>query len=171
VEETDVTLAPDRRSAATTAETFDSLDPATGEVVATFAVHGAAEVETAVARAKQAAGWWRELGWAGRRQRLDGWKALMARRVGDLAELVHRENGKPLSDASLEIALAVDHVAWAAKNAPKVLGERRVPSGLMMANQAATVEYQPLGVIGVIGPWNYPVFTPMGSLAYALAGP
>jgi acyl-CoA reductase-like NAD-dependent aldehyde dehydrogenase len=36
-------------------------------------------------------------------------------------------------------------------------------------NQAATLEYQPLGVIGVIGPWNYPVFTPMGSIAYALA--
>ena len=38
-----------------------------------------------------------------------------------------------------------------------------------MANQAAYVEYQPLGVIGVIGPWNYPVFTPMGSIGYALA--
>ena len=38
-----------------------------------------------------------------------------------------------------------------------------------MANQAATLEYQPLGVVGVIGPWNYPVFTPMGSIAYALA--
>jgi acyl-CoA reductase-like NAD-dependent aldehyde dehydrogenase len=36
-------------------------------------------------------------------------------------------------------------------------------------NQAATLEYQPLGVVGVIGPWNYPVFTPMGSIAYALA--
>ena len=40
---------------------------------------------------------------------------------------------------------------------------------MLMANQAATVEYHPLGVIGVIGPWNYPVFTPMGSIAYALA--
>ena len=38
-----------------------------------------------------------------------------------------------------------------------------------MANQAASVEYHPLGVVGVIGPWNYPVFTPMGSIAYALA--
>ena len=38
-----------------------------------------------------------------------------------------------------------------------------------MANQAASVEYLPLGVVGVIGPWNYPVFTPMGSIAYALA--
>ena len=42
-------------------------------------------------------------------------------------------------------------------------------SGLVAINQAATLEYQPLGVVGVIGPWNYPVFTPMGSIAYALA--
>jgi delta 1-pyrroline-5-carboxylate dehydrogenase len=38
-----------------------------------------------------------------------------------------------------------------------------------MANQASYVEYRPLGVIGIIGPWNYPVFTPMGSISYALA--
>jgi aldehyde dehydrogenase (NAD+) len=38
-----------------------------------------------------------------------------------------------------------------------------------MANMSATVERSPLGVVGVIGPWNYPVFTPMGSIAYALA--
>src|ERR1019366_6455714 len=44
-----------------------------------------------------------------------------------------------------------------------------VRSGLIAINQASTVEYQPLGVIGVSGPWNYPVFTPMGSIAYALA--
>ncbi len=83
---------------------------------------------------------------------------------------MHRENGKPLTDARLtEVTLPVDHIAWAAKHAPKVLGSRKVPSGMMMANQAALLEYQPLGVIGVIGPWNYPVFTPMGSIAYALA--
>jgi len=40
---------------------------------------------------------------------------------------------------------------------------------LLALNFAATVEYRPLGVVGVIGPWNYPVFTPMGSIAYALA--
>ena len=38
-----------------------------------------------------------------------------------------------------------------------------------MANQAATLAYPPIGVVGVIGPWNYPAFTPMGSIAYALA--
>ena len=163
-----MTLAPDR-PAAPAADTFDSLDPASGEVVAAFPEQGEQEVRDVVARAQAAAVWWRALGWAGRKARLDAWKALLARETASLADVVHRENGKPLTDAQLEITLAVDHIAWAAKNAPKVLGRRRVPSGLMMANQAASLEYQPLGVIGVIGPWNYPVFTPMGSIAYALA--
>jgi acyl-CoA reductase-like NAD-dependent aldehyde dehydrogenase len=162
-----MTLAADRP---VQSATFDSLDPSTGAVVATFPVNTAADVEAAVARARVAARWWRELGWSGRRDRLDAWKRLIVKRAEELADLVHRENGKPLSDARLiEVTLPVDHIAWAAKNAPKVLGSRKVPAGLLMANQAATLEYQPLGVIGVIGPWNYPVFTPMGSIAYALA--
>ena len=165
-----MTLAPDRTATADEArDGFDSLDPATGDVVASFPEHGEQDVRAAVARAKAASAWWQGLGWAGRKARLDAWKALLARETASLADLVHRENGKPVTDAQLEITLAVDHIAWAGKNARKVLGIRRVPSGLMMANQAASLEYQPLGVIGVIGPWNYPVFTPMGSLAYALA--
>ncbi len=93
----------------------------------------------------------------------------MTRRIAQLAEVMHQETGKPHGDAMLESALAIDHLAWAASHAEKVLKRRKVPSGLVMANQAAYVEYHPLGVVGVIGPWNYPVFTPMGSIAYALA--
>ncbi|MCW2776372.1 MAG: aldehyde dehydrogenase [Frankiales bacterium] len=151
------------------APVFESVEPATGKVVATFPKQTEDDVRAAVARARAAATWWRDLGWEGRRVRLDRWKGLLARRTPELAALVHRENGKPLADAQLEITLAVDHIAWSAKNAPKTLGPRKVPSGLMMANQEAWLEYQPLGVVGVIGPWNYPVFTPMGSIAYALA--
>ncbi|MDT4891220.1 MAG: hypothetical protein QOE97_255, partial [Pseudonocardiales bacterium] len=51
----------------------------------------------------------------------------------------------------------------------KVLGRRRVGSGLLAMNHAASVEYVPYGVVGVIGPWNYPAHTPMGSISYALA--
>ena len=94
---------------------------------------------------------------------------MLTRRIQQLANVVHEETGKPHSDAVLEAGLAVDHLAWAAKHARKVLGRQKVPHGLLMANMAATVDYRPLGVIGVIGPWNYPVFTPMGSIAYALA--
>jgi acyl-CoA reductase-like NAD-dependent aldehyde dehydrogenase len=151
------------------AQTFDTLNPATSEVIATFAVCGADEVNAAVERAHQAAAWWAELGWKDREQRLMAWKSYLIRYIGRLAELVHAETGKPLADAQLEIVLAVVHLDWAARHARKVLGPRRVPSGLVALNQAATLEYQPLGVVGVIGPWNYPVFTPMGSIGYALA--
>jgi acyl-CoA reductase-like NAD-dependent aldehyde dehydrogenase len=151
------------------AESFDSLNPATSEVIATFRVFGEDDVGQTVERAHQAASWWANLSWTERRTRLLAWKSYLTRYIGRLAELVHTETGKPLGDAQLEILLAIVHIDWAARNARKVLRPRRVRPGLVAINQAATVEYQPLGVVGVIGPWNYPVFTPMGSIAYALA--
>jgi acyl-CoA reductase-like NAD-dependent aldehyde dehydrogenase len=150
-------------------ETFDTLNPATSEVVATFPVYGEQDVAEAVARARAAGTWWAGLDWKERRQRLLAWKSHITRYIGRLAELVHTETGKPLADAQLEILLAIVHLDWAARNAHRVLRPRRVRSGLVAINQAATLEYQPYGVVGVIGPWNYPVFTPMGSIAYALA--
>ncbi|MCZ4499578.1 MAG: Aldehyde dehydrogenase [Marmoricola sp.] len=157
---------PASTSAATT---FDSLDPRSGEVVASYPVASPADVAAAVARAKEAAAWWGALGFAERKTRLNAWKGLVTRRVAELAAVMQAETGKPYGDAMLECALAIDHLSWAAGHAEKVLKRRKVPSGLVMANQKATVEYAPLGVVGVIGPWNYPVFTPMGSIAYALA--
>ena len=156
-------------AASQTGATFDTVNPATGEVIATFPVSGPAEVEAAVQRAREAAAWWAGLGAKERRLRLLAWKSYLTRYMSRLAELVHQETGKPLGDAKLEILLAIVHLDWAAKNASRVLGTRRVRSGLVSLNQTALLEYQPLGVVAVIGPWNYPVFTPMGSIAYALA--
>ncbi|HEY2550378.1 MAG TPA: aldehyde dehydrogenase family protein [Streptosporangiaceae bacterium] len=157
------------RDMADTAKTFDTVNPATSEVIASFPVCGESEVADAVARARQAADWWAGLGWKERQTRLLAWKSHLTRYISRLAELVHTETGKPVNDAKLEILLAIVHVDWAAKHARKVLGPRRVRSGLVAINQASTLEYLPLGVVGVIGPWNYPVFTPVGSIAYALA--
>jgi acyl-CoA reductase-like NAD-dependent aldehyde dehydrogenase len=151
------------------AETFDTLNPATSEVIATFPVCGEDAVNQAVERARQAASWWAGLSWKDRQAKLLAWKSHLTRYIGRLAELVHTETGKPLADAQLEILLAIVHIDWAARHARNVLRPRRVRSGLVAINQASTLEYQPVGVVGVIGPWNYPVFTPMGSLAYALA--
>jgi acyl-CoA reductase-like NAD-dependent aldehyde dehydrogenase len=150
-------------------ETFDSNDPATGELVGRFPVQDAAAVRSTVDRARAAAAWWAGLGFAGRAERLRAWRVLLAGKVPELAELVHREGGKPVADAVIEIATTVEHLAWAPAHAERVLGRRKVRPGLLLANHAATLEYQPYGVIGVIGPWNYPVFTPMGSIVYALA--
>jgi acyl-CoA reductase-like NAD-dependent aldehyde dehydrogenase len=148
---------------------LETVNPATGEVLATFGVDGRREVGAAVAAARDAASWWAGLGWSGRRVRLLAWKSYLVRYLERLAQLMHEETGKPLDDARLEIVLTVFHLDWAARHARRVLRPRRVPSGLAALHLSATVEYQPLGVIGVIGPWNYPVFTPMGSIAYALA--
>ncbi|MEU1384827.1 MULTISPECIES: aldehyde dehydrogenase family protein [unclassified Nonomuraea] len=149
--------------------TFDSLNPATGEVVGSHPKNDAQAVHEAVARAETAAEWWAALPAGERRRRLLDYKAVITRRLRELAALVHEETGKPVGDATLEIVLAVTHLDWAARNAAKVLGRRRVATGMLGLNLAATLEYLPLGVVGVIGPWNYPVFTPMGSIAYALA--
>src|SRR5215213_2627166 len=154
---------------ATSARSFDSTSLATGEVVGTFPLDGPEQAAAAVARAREATGGWAGLGFDGRRRALLAYKALLVRRTDELVALVHRENGKPTADALIEVLMIVEHLDWAARNAARVLGPRRARGNLVLANHAASVEYQPLGVIGVIGPWNYPVFTPLGSIAYALA--
>jgi acyl-CoA reductase-like NAD-dependent aldehyde dehydrogenase len=150
-------------------ETFESLNPATGEVVGKHPVHDEAAVRAAVERAAEAAHWWRALGWKERRLRLLNFKGSLTRGLGRVAELIHEETGKPLADAQLETIGAITHLDWAAKHAQKALGPRSVFPGLIALNQKCTLEYHPLGVVGVIGPWNYPIFTPMGSVVYALA--
>ncbi|MEH0971036.1 aldehyde dehydrogenase family protein [Micromonospora sp. CPCC 205546] len=146
-----------------------STSPATGAEAGRLPVASAEDVARAVERAREAGEWWVALGSGARRERLLRWRALLAQRIEEIAELVHAEGGKPVADAVVEVVSAVEHVDWAARNARRVLGPRQVRSRLVLAEFSAHLEYQPYGVVGVIGPWNYPVFTPIGSAAYALA--
>ncbi|WP_026275717.1 aldehyde dehydrogenase family protein [Salinispora tropica] len=146
-----------------------STNPATGAEAGRLPVASPTDVEATVARARAAGGWWAGLGVAARRERLLRWRTRLASRIEELAELVHVEGGKPVAEAVIEVVTAVEHLDWAARNAKRVLGPRRVRTRLMLAEFSAHLEYQPYGVVGVIGPWNYPVFTPIGSIAYALA--
>ena len=157
------------RTKTVSSKRFESLNPATGEVVGEFPNISAAEVNAAVERAARASARWIDLGFRGRTLVLREWASEITREIENAAHLIHRETGKPLSDATLETALAIEHIAWAANNAPKVLGRQNRSSGLLMFNMDAQVQRVPYGVVGVIGPWNYPIFTPMGSIAYALA--
>lgn len=158
-------------SPSTTASTptFESLNPANGDVVGVHPIASKADVDAAVERAREAANWWGALTFDEREEYLLTWRSVITRRIAQLAQISHLETGKPHGDAQLEIIMAIDHITWAAKHAKKILGPQKVKSGLLMANQASTVEYKSLGVVGVIGPWNYPVFTPCGSITYALA--
>jgi succinate-semialdehyde dehydrogenase/glutarate-semialdehyde dehydrogenase len=146
-----------------------STNPATGEEVARFPVASADDVAAAVARARTAGAWWDTLGHAERKRRLLRFRSLLVQRIPELAAVMTAEGGKPRVDATLEVFLTVDHIAWAARNARKVLGPRRVRGSLLQPEYTGRLEYRAYGVIGVIGPWNYPIFTPMGSIAYALA--
>ena len=158
-------------AATTGARTFDSISPATGERVGTFPVHGQEDVDAAVRRARDVG----RCGGAASRTRSAGsacWrvKGAIARGGDDLIDLIHRENGKPSDDAAIELVLVVDHLDWAARHAERVMRPRKVRSTPVTMDQQGSIEYQPAGVVGVIGPWNYPAFTPMGSISYALAG-
>ena len=102
---------------ATDLETFDSVNPATGEVLATLPVLHAASVYAAVAAARPAAQWWAGLGFKERARRLRQWRGWLVNHSNELAELVHEENGKPVDDAIIEISVAVEHLDWAATHA------------------------------------------------------
>ncbi|MFI7671991.1 aldehyde dehydrogenase family protein [Nocardia sp. NPDC049526] len=146
-----------------------SVDPATGEVIATHTIADADAVRAAVAKARTAAATWGGLSFDERRKHLLRWSSQLVADSAEFTALIHKENGKPLDDAFLELMLALEHIAWAAKHAKKVLSPKKISPGALMANFSARLEQRPLGVIGVIGPWNYPVYTPNGSIAYALA--
>jgi acyl-CoA reductase-like NAD-dependent aldehyde dehydrogenase len=149
--------------------TLTSTNPATGETVGTLPLAGDEAVREAVARARVAGQWWADLGFVERRRRLLAWKGSIARRAEELCDLIHRENGKPRADAMIEVLLTCEHLDWAARRAKKVLSSSRVPSGLLALHQRAWVDYPPLGVVGVISPWNFPLFVPMQALSSALA--
>ncbi|CAN2180521.1 PutA NAD-dependent aldehyde dehydrogenases [Candidatus Nanopelagicaceae bacterium] len=149
--------------------TFASHYPVTGEVIAEYPITNRDQVVAAVARARAASAAWHNLGFAGRRKVLLKWSNLLITKLDEITEIVSRETGKPVSDAKLEASLAVGHLGWAARHAEGVMRTSHRSPGALMANMSATVERSPVGVVGVIGPWNYPIFTPMGSISYALA--
>ncbi|PWV74951.1 acyl-CoA reductase-like NAD-dependent aldehyde dehydrogenase [Nocardia neocaledoniensis] len=93
----------------------------------------------------------------------------MARHAEEIIALLHAENGKPRPDAALELLLTLEHIAWTAEHARTVLRPTKRTPGMLTRNFSAQVERLPFGVVGVIGPWNYPLYTPNGSIATALA--
>ena len=150
-------------------ETFESFDPTTSAVLGTYLIIGEDEVRRSVSAARSASRQWQEMGYNGRKKILLAWAKVLIDRIEECGALISQETGKPASDAKLEATLAIGHLAWAARSAQEVLRTQHRKPGLLMANMSATVQRSPFGVVGVIGPWNYPIFTPMGSIAYALA--
>ena len=151
------------------AKAFNSHNPVTGEPVGSFPIYSAKQVSEIVSHARHASTAWVNLGFPGRKKVLLSWSTYIINNIDQIATLVSLETGKPISDAKLEVSMAVSHIGWAARHAEDVVRVSYRAPGALMANMSASVERSPLGVVGVIGPWNYPIFTPVGSIAYALA--
>ncbi len=145
---------------------FEIADPATGLSIACVVNAGPADVDGAVAAAERALGAWRSLLPQERAAHLRAWHALIVAASEDLALIVTLEQGKPLPEARGEIAYAASFVEWFAEEARRVSVESvasHLPAAQMM------VQRQPLGVVGLVTPWNFPVAMMTRKAAAALA--
>jgi acyl-CoA reductase-like NAD-dependent aldehyde dehydrogenase len=89
--------------------------------------------------------------------------------LDDLAELLTREQGKPRNESYvMELVPTIDALRWLAEAGPGILEDERIPLPIFIKQKRARFTYEPLGVVGVIAPWNYPWSIPFGEVAVAL---
>src|SRR6201990_2509159 len=147
--------------------TFQSLNPATEEVIATIAEGNEADVDRAVAAARRAfEGPWRSMRAAERGHILLKWAELLKRHADEIVEIESLDGGKPVS-ATLrqDFPAAIDTLTYYAGWADKITGEV-VPT----RDDATTYTVrEPIGVVAAIVPWNFPLMIGMWKLAPALA--
>jgi succinate-semialdehyde dehydrogenase/glutarate-semialdehyde dehydrogenase len=133
---------------------FASLDPATGREIATVADSGREDAVDAVDAAAGAFDAWSALTAYQRADHLARAYALMLERHEALAKLMTEEQGKPIRMARNEVRYGADFLLWYAEEAKRVYGET-IPSA--RADQRFLVLREPVGVVGAITPWNYPI--------------
>jgi len=147
-----------------------SVDPSTGEEIGRVPLLDAAEVAAAVARARAAQPAWAGLSYHDRARFILRARELVLDQLDDIAKLISRETGKPVTEAiAMEIVPTLDLMHYFAANAKKILKRKRV--GLGQYNYMARtsyIVYKPLGVVGIISPWNFPWATPLDEVVMAL---
>lgn len=148
------------------AETFDVLNPATGEVLAKVAKSGKAEAEAAIAAASTAFPAWRDKTAKERSEILYRWYSLIMENQRYLAELMTAEQGKPVKEAEGEVVYAASFIQWFAEQAKRANGEI-IPPAKPHSRILATRE--PVGVVAAITPWNFPLAMLTRKLGPALA--
>jgi acyl-CoA reductase-like NAD-dependent aldehyde dehydrogenase len=140
------------------------IEPATEQVMAEVAAAGADEADAAVARALEAFPAWRAVTPEDRSALLHGLATAIEERLEDLATLEARNAGKPIGDARGEIGMVVQTFRYYAAGPQRLLGHTiPVAGGVDMTFR------EPLGVVGLIVPWNFPLVIASWKLAPALA--
>jgi acyl-CoA reductase-like NAD-dependent aldehyde dehydrogenase len=163
---------PGETNGGTAAATIPVENPATGELITTIPVLGPDEVSELAQRARAAQPGWEAVGFEGRGRilrRAQKWMLDHAERVIDT---VVSESGKTTEDAQLaDLGYTVSALGFWAKEAENYLADERVPSwnNPVAAGKKLLIRYAPVGLVGVIGPWNYPIANSFGDCIPALA--
>jgi succinate-semialdehyde dehydrogenase/glutarate-semialdehyde dehydrogenase len=134
-------------------ESTPVTDPATGETLATVPMMGAAETRRAIAAAERAQKQWRAVPAKERGAALSRIAQLMHRHKNDLALIMTREQGKPLTESAGEIVYAASFIEWFAEEARRVYGDTIAAP---QADRRIVVIKEPIGVCAAITPWNFP---------------
>ena len=151
---------------AATGATFPIVNPATGETLARVPDMGAAETRLAIEAAHRAFPAWQARSASERAGLLRRWYELMVANQEDLGRILTAEQGKPLPEAQGEIRYGASFVEWFAEEARRVYGDI-IPGH--EANKRILVLRQPVGVCGIITPWNFPNAMIARKVAPALA--
>jgi acyl-CoA reductase-like NAD-dependent aldehyde dehydrogenase len=150
---------------AVSGETFESTSPATGELIGVFPRSGAEDVDRAVEAAKAAYEEWRLVPAPARGEILYRFGALVREHKDELALLMSREMGKVLPEAGGDVQEAIDMSFYMAGEGRRLFGQT-TPSELRdKFNMSVRM---PIGVVGVITPWNFPIAIPSWKIAPAL---
>ncbi|NAW35439.1 betaine-aldehyde dehydrogenase [Halomonas alimentaria] len=155
-----------RQTAATSGETFSVVNPFDGSRLAQVQQAAEADVDAAVAAARQGQRVWAAMSGMERGRILNRAVALLRERNDEIAELETRNTGKPISEtAAVDIVTGADVLEYYAGLAPAIEGSQ-IP---LRADSFVYTRREPLGVIGAIGAWNYPIQIACWKSAPALA--
>ena len=152
--------------AAASGKAVDVIDPATQAVIGSVPDMGGGETRAAVEAADAAFGPWRKKTHAERAALLEKWFALMIEHMDDLALILTTEQGKPLEEAKGEIRYGASFVKWFAEEARRI-GGSTIPSPT--PDRRIVVLKEPVGVCGIVTPWNFPNAMITRKVAPALA--
>ena len=146
-------------------------NPATGEVIAHVPDMTADEVAALARKGRAAQPAWEALGFEGRGRILKRMQKWVLDHGDDIIDVIRSETGKTYEDAQLaEISYGAAAFGFWADNAPKYLADERVKSAnVMIKGKKLILRHRPLGLIGVIGPWNYPLTNSFGDCIPALS--
>ncbi|CAK7212551.1 succinate semialdehyde dehydrogenase NADP+ linked [Sporothrix eucalyptigena] len=147
-------------------KTFEVTDPSTGEVIGLAPEFDVEDLEPAFAAAKTAFTSFKKLTGRQRSKLLRKWYDLMLENADDLATLITWENGKPLAEAKGEVGFAANFFEWFSEEAPRIYGDN-IPASVP-GNRIVTIK-EPVGVVGILTPWNFPAGMITRKVAPALA--